>query len=65
MERIQTAIISLLISPGIQEKVKSRLTKQPNHNDLLDIGSAFDIKMDDHSVVTLINKYIIDLTPFD
>jgi len=46
-------------------KTKSLLSKQPNSNYSLDIGSAFDIKMDDFSVDILFNNYMFDLIPFD
>ena len=57
--------VGIDISKGMLAKAKSRLSKQPNRNYSLEIGSAFDIKMDNHSVDTLINNYMFDLIPFD
>ena len=57
--------IGIDISKGMLAKAKSRLSKQPNSNYSLDIGSAFDIKMDDLSVDILFNNYMFDLIPFD
>ncbi len=53
------------ISKGMLAKAKSRLLKQPNSNYALDIGSAYDITMDNHSVDILFNNYMFDLIPFD
>ena len=53
------------ISKGMLAKAKSRLLKQPNSNYALDIGSAYDITMDNHSVDILFNNYMFDLIPFN
>ena len=57
--------VGIDISKGMLAKAKSLLSKQPNSNYSLDIGSAFDIKMDDLSVDILFNNYMFDLIPFD
>jgi ubiquinone/menaquinone biosynthesis C-methylase UbiE len=46
-------------------KAKSKLSKQPNQNYSLEIGSAFDIKIDNHTVDILFNNYMFDLIPFN
>ena len=53
------------ISKGMLAKAKSRLSKQPNSNYSLDIGSAFDIKMENYSIDLLFNNYMFDLISFD
>ena len=53
------------ISQGMLAKAKMKLAKQENQNYSLEIGSAFDIKMDDGSVDILFNNYMFDLIPFD
>ena len=57
--------IGIDISKGMLAKAKSKLAKQPNQNYSLDIGSAFDIKMDKHTVDILFNNYMFDLIPFN
>jgi len=57
--------VGIDISNGMLTKAKSKLKKQPNQNYILDIGSAFDIKMDEHSVDILFNNYMFDLIPFN
>ena len=56
--------IEIDISKGMLEKAKLRLSKQPNSNYSLDIGSAFNIKMDNHAVDILFNNYMFDLISF-
>ena len=53
------------ISEGILAKAKMKLSKQENKNYSLQIGSAFDIRMDDVSVDILFNNYMFDLISFD
>ena len=53
------------ISRGMLAKAKHKLLKQENQNYTLEIGSAFDINMDDDSVDILFNNYMIDLISFD
>ena len=53
------------ISQGMLAKAKMKLAKQENQNYSLEIGSAFDIRMDDGSVDILFNNYMFDLIPFD
>ena len=53
------------ISRGMLAKAKHKLLKQENQNYTLEIGSAFDINMDDDSVDILFNNYMFDLIPFD
>ena len=57
--------IGIDISKGMLAKAKAKLAKQPNQNYSLDIGSAFDIKMDNHTVDILFNNYMFDLIPFN
>ena len=57
--------IGIDISKGMLAKAKSRLSKQPNSNYSLDIGSAFDITMENHSIDILFNNYMFDLISFD
>ena len=44
--------IGIDISKGMLTKAKSKLSKQPSQNYSLEIGSAFDIKMDNHTTVS-------------
>ena len=53
------------ISQGMLAKAKRKVEKQENQNYSLEIGSAFDIKMDDASIDILFNNYMFDLIPFD
>ena len=57
--------VGIDISHGMLTKAKSRLSKQPNSNYSLYIGSAFDISMDNHSVDILFNNYMFDLISLD
>ena len=57
--------IGIDISKGMLTKAKSKLSKQPSQNYSLEIGSAFDIKMDNHTVDILFNNYMFDLIPFN
>ena len=53
------------ISPGMLAKAKMKLSKEDNKIYSLEIGSAFDIRMDDGSVNILFNNYMFDLISFD
>ena len=53
------------ISQGMLTKAKMKLSKQENKIYSLEIGSAFDIRMDDGSVDILFNNYMFDLISFD
>ena len=57
--------IGIDISKGMLAKAKSKLAKQANQNYSLEIGSAFDINMDDNSIDILFNNYMFDLIPFN
>ena len=57
--------IGIDISQGMLAKAKSRLSKQLNSNYSLDIGSAFDITMENHSIDILFNNYMLYLIAFD
>ena len=57
--------IGIDISKGMLTKAKSKLSKQPSQNYSLEIGSAFNIKMDNHTVDILFNNYMFDLIPFN
>ena len=53
------------ISEGMLAKAKMKLSKEENKIYSLDIGSVFDINMDDGSVDILFNNYMFDLILFD
>ena len=53
------------ISKGMLTKAKAKLSKQPRKNYSLEIGTAFDIQMDENSVDILFNNYMFDLIPFN
>ena len=53
------------ISQGMLAKAKMKLSNQENKIYSLEIGSAFDIRMDDGSVDILFNNYMFDLISFD
>lgn len=57
--------VGIDISGGMLDKAKLRLSKQSNSNYSLDIGSAFNITVDNHSVDLLFNNYMFDLIPFN
>ena len=57
--------IGIDVSKGMLTKAKAKLLKQSNQNYSLNIGSAFDIKMDKHTVDILFNSYMFDLIPFN
>jgi ubiquinone/menaquinone biosynthesis C-methylase UbiE len=57
--------VGIDISNGMLEKAKLRLSKQSNSNYSLDIGSAFNITVDNQSVDILFNNYMFDLIPFN
>ena len=56
--------IGIDISKGMLTKAKLKLSKQPSQNYSLEIGTAFDIKMDEHFCDILFNNYMFDLIPF-
>ena len=58
-------IIGIDISKGMLTKAKAKLSKQPSKNYSLEIGTAFDIQMDENSVDILFNNYMFDLIPFN
>ena len=53
------------ISQGMLAKAKMKLSIQENKIYSLEIGSAFDIRMDDGSIDILFNNYMFDLILFD
>ncbi|SVD44514.1 uncharacterized protein METZ01_LOCUS397368 [marine metagenome] len=57
--------IGIDLSKGMLAKAKSRLSKQLNSNYSIDKGSAFDIRMENHSIDILFNNYMFDLIFFD
>jgi len=57
--------VGIDISGGMLDKAKLRLSKQSNSNYSLDIGSAFNITVDNQSVDILFNNYMFDLIPFN
>jgi len=53
------------LSQGMLDKAKKRLSKLSEVNYSLDIGSAFDLNVEDESMDTLVNNYMFDLIPFE
>jgi ubiquinone/menaquinone biosynthesis C-methylase UbiE len=53
------------LSQGMLEKAKKRVSQLSEANYSLDIGSAFDLSIEDESIDTIINNYMFDLIPFE
>ncbi len=57
--------IGIDLSKGMLEKAKKRVGQLKAVNYSLDIGTAFDLSVDDESVDILMNNYMFDLIPFE
>lgn len=53
------------LSPGMLEKAQKRVSRLSAANYSLGTGTAFDLRVEDESVDTLVNSYMFDLIPFD
>ncbi|MBW2251314.1 MAG: methyltransferase domain-containing protein [Deltaproteobacteria bacterium] len=53
------------LSPGMLGKAKKRLNKLSEVNYSLNVGTAFNLNVEDESVDTLVNNYMFDLIPFE
>ena len=53
------------LSRGMLEKAKKRVSRLSEANYSLDIGTAFDLPVEDESIDTLVNSYMFDLIPFE
>ena len=53
------------LSPGMLEKAQKRISRLPKGNYSLDTGTAFDLRVEDESIDTIVNSYMFDLIPFD
>lgn len=53
------------LSPGMLERARKRLSRLASSNYSLEPGTAFDLRLPDSSVDTLLNNYMFDLIPFD
>jgi ubiquinone/menaquinone biosynthesis C-methylase UbiE len=52
------------LSKGMLEKAKKRVSQLSETNYSLNIGSAFNLNIEDESIDTLVNNYMFDLIPF-
>jgi ubiquinone/menaquinone biosynthesis C-methylase UbiE len=52
------------LSPGMLEKAKKRVSRISSGNYSLNVGSAFNLSVEDESTDTLLNNYMFDLIPF-
>ena len=53
------------LSPGMLGKAKKRLSKLSEVNYSLNVGTAFNLNVEDESMDTLVNNYMFDLIPFE
>ena len=53
------------LSKGMLEKATKRLSKLSNSNYSLDVGTAFDLSIEDESIDILVNNYMFDLILFE
>ena len=53
------------LSQGMLEKAKSRLSKISGINYSLNLGTAFNLDVENESIDTLVNNYMFDLIPFE
>ncbi len=53
------------LSQGMLTKAKQRVSHLSEANYSLDIGTAFDLSVEDESIDTLVNNYMFDLMPFE
>jgi len=66
LAKIEDGLTILDVAVGTGKLFNRILKRNPNGNNVgIDIGSAFDIKMDKHTVDILFNNYMFDLIPFN
>ena len=53
------------LSPGMLKKAQKRVSRLSKANYSLDTGTAFDLRVADESIDTLVNSYMFDLIPFE
>ncbi len=53
------------LSQGMLTKAKQRVSQLSEANYSLDIGTAFDLSVEDESIDTIVNNYMFDLMPFE
>lgn len=53
------------LSQGMLEKAKNRLSKLSGANYSLNVGTAFNLDVENESIDTLVNNYMFDLIPFE
>lgn len=53
------------LSQGMLKKAQKRVSKIPGANYSLDIGTAFNLEIENESIDTLMNNYMFDLIPFE
>ena len=53
------------LSQGMLEKAKKRLSRLSEANYSLDVGTAFDLPIEDESIDTIVNNYMFDLISFE
>lgn len=56
--------IGIDLSQGMLEKAKKRVGWLTDANYTLEIGTAFDLNVENESIDTLLNNYMFDLIPF-
>ena len=57
--------IGIDLSRGMLEKAKKRVGQLTEANYSLDVGTAFDLSVENKSIDTLVNNYMFDLIPFE
>ena len=53
------------LSKGMLAKAEKRVSKLSKANYSLNVGSAFDLNVEDESIDILVNNYMFDLIPFE
>lgn len=57
--------IGIDLSRGMLEKAKNRVSKISVANYSLNVGTAFNLDVENESIDTLVNNYMFDLIPFE
>jgi ubiquinone/menaquinone biosynthesis C-methylase UbiE len=57
--------IGIDLSQGMLEKAKKRMNQLTEASYSLDVGTAFDLRVESESLDTLVNNYMFDLIPFE
>jgi ubiquinone/menaquinone biosynthesis C-methylase UbiE len=57
--------IGIDLSQGMLAKAKKRLSRLSETNYSLDVGTAFDLSIENESIDILLNNYMFDLIPFE